>query len=89
THKDSTTEGKLFVGFISLIIKSYMEYKLKDYFTKNNSSTEKIFRELKKIKIVTVNNGQHLMAPLTSKQKKILNEFNIVEDEIMSYINSI
>jgi len=89
THKDSTTEGKLFVGFISLIIKSYIEYKLKDYFIKNNSSVEKIFRELKKIKIVKMNNGQNLMAPLTSKQKKILNEFDIVENDIVSYINSI
>jgi hypothetical protein len=56
---------------------------------KNNSSVEKIFRELKKIKIIKMTNGQNLMAPLTSKQKKILNEFNIAENDIVSYINSI
>lgn len=89
THKDSSTEGKLFVGFISLIIKSYIEYKLKHYFSENNSTVEKVLRELQKIKLIKINNGQSLMAPLTSKQKKILKEFDIVECDIVSYINSL
>lgn len=89
THKDSSTEGKIFVGFIALIIKSYMEYKLKSYFSENNSTIEKVFRELQKIKLIRINNGQSLMAPLTSKQKKILKEFDITESDIVSYINSL
>lgn len=89
THNDNTTEGKLFVGFISLIIKSYMEYKLKDYFTENNSTVEKVLRELQKVKLIRINSGQSLMAPLTSKQKKIFQEFDISECDIVSYINSL
>lgn len=89
THKDSSTEGKLFTGFIALIIKSYIELKLKNYFTQNNSTVEKVFRELKKIKIIRMNDEQTLMAPLTSKQKKILSEFDITESDIISYMSSI
>lgn len=88
THTDSNTEGKLFVGFIALIIKSYIEYKLKDYFSENNSTVEKVLRELQKIKVVKINNGQSLMAPLSSAQKKIYEKFDIFEHDIISYINA-
>ena len=83
THKDSTTDGKLFVSFISLIIKTYIENKLQNYLLENNSSIEKIIRELQKIKLVTLNK-KNIMAPLTAKQKKILLPFGINEDTIIN-----
>jgi len=49
---------------------------------KNNSSIEKIIRELQKIKLVTLNK-KTTMTPLTAKQKKILLPFHINEDAII------
>lgn len=89
THKDSSAEGKIFVGFISLILKSYIDYKLKDYFTKKNSTVEKVLRELQKIKLIKINSGQSIMAPLTSEQKNILGEFDLYESDIISYVSSL
>ena len=85
-HNKSTTEGKIFVAFIGLIIKSHMENKLSKYMNGNNSTIEKVLRELKKIKVVTMQNGKRLMNPLTKKQKDILRYFAITETDIKNYI---
>lgn len=76
-HSKSTTDGKIFVSFISLIIKSQLENKLSNYLSKNNSSIEKIIRELKKIKVITVNDGRKLLNPLNKKQKELLTELGV------------
>ena len=87
-HNKSTTEGKIFVAFIGLIIKSHMENILSEYMDTNNSTIEKVIRELKKIKVVTLQNGKRLMNPLTKKQKEILTFFKITEIDIKDYLAS-
>ena len=87
-HNKSTTEGKIFVAFIGLIIKSHMENILSEYMDTNNSTIEKVIRELKKIKVVTLQNGKRLMNPLTKKQKEILTFFKITETDIKDYLAS-
>ena len=87
-HNKSTTEGKIFVAFIGLIIKSHMENILSEYMDNNNSTIEKVIRELKKIKVVTLQNGKRLINPLTKKQKEILTFFKITEIDIKDYLAS-
>jgi len=87
-HNKSTTEGKIFVAFIGLIIKSHMENILSEYMDTNNGTIEKVIRELKKIKVVTLQNGKILMNPLTKKQKEILTFFKITEIDIKDYLAS-
>lgn len=79
THFTSTFEGKLFVVFIGLIYKSYIEVKLGKYIRENSLTVDKILLELSKIKLLTVNGKNRLYQPLTKKQKDILNHFGITE----------
>lgn len=87
-HNKSTTDGKMFVAFISLIIKSHMENKLTKYMSSNNTTIEKVIRKLKKIKVVKMHNGKRMMNPLTKKQKEILKYFGIQEKDIKSHLVS-
>ncbi len=86
THNLKTTEGKIFIGFISLILKSYIENKLKKYLYERNTSVKMILKELSNIRIVELNGRDTLHTPLTSKQKNILSYFNVNEDEIKNYL---
>lgn len=75
THEDKTTEGKIFVGFISLILRMYLSNKLninsKDQ-KKINITTTEVLLEMEKIKITSLSNEKTLMMQLTKLQKDIL-----------------
>ncbi len=76
-HSTERAEGSIFIIFLSLIVTSYIEkilrenIKLKDY-TKN-----KIFYELKKLKITRFANDFHIINELTKKVKTIFKLFDI------------
>lgn len=89
THYTDTFEGKLFINFISLIYKSQIEIKLKEYFIKNNSTVDKILIELSKIKKISVNGTNRLYQPLTRKQKDILELFGISDTDVNSMIKTL
>ena len=79
-HYDETMNGKLFIVFISLILKSMIDNKIK------NTTVKKVINELKKIKIQILANGEEYIAPLNKKQKEILKQFNIDENELKTSI---
>lgn len=89
THSKSTTDGKLFASFISLILKSQVENVLKDYFKKNNSTVRKVFKELDKIRISNLDNKSKIISPLTHKQKEILSYFGITESDIINQVRDL
>ena len=71
THQESTTDGKLFVAFISLIIRSYTYERLRAYMKKNNLTYTGILKELEKIKQVTFLDNSFYLSPLTKRQREI------------------
>lgn len=75
THEDKTTEGKIFVGFISLILRTYLtnnlNIKTKDLKRANLTTTEALL-EMEKIKVTTLSNDKSLTMQLTKLQKDIL-----------------
>lgn len=89
THINETTEGKIFVTFISLIIKAKIDEVIHCKLIKENISAKKLINQLKNIKIVQLYSGENYISPLTAKQKKILEAFNITEDEIKKSINQL
>lgn len=89
THYTETFEGKLFINFISLIYKSWIELKLKDYLNENNSTTGKVLTELSKVKLITINGKKRLCQPLTKKQKDIYKLFGLTENRINSKIKNL
>jgi transposase len=72
THLGRTTEGKVFVGFLALILRSRMLKKLKGDQETKSLTFEKVLRELRKIKLLTMPDNKKIIMPATKAQKKIL-----------------
>lgn len=86
-HSDEVMEGKLFVTFISLIIKSKIDDVISEQLSKENITVKKLINILKTISIIGLYNKENYVAPLTAKQKRILSCFNISEKEIKESID--
>lgn len=84
THSDETMQGKIFVAFISLIVRSYMQIELKELKNTKNFTQRKIFNELDKIKVLELNPNStpQLVNPLTKTQKDIFSALNLPEPDL-------
>jgi transposase len=70
THMNSTTDDKAFVGFLALILRSYLSGKAKDAPETKSLATEKVLLELRKIKAVTFSDSSRSIMPLTKLQEE-------------------
>jgi transposase len=80
TYSDSTTDGKIFVTFLALAIRSYMLVKLEHYLASNSVSLKTTLNKLEDIVIVFSNGSCRFSKALTKHQKEILASFNAVDD---------
>jgi transposase len=87
THHISTTEGKMFVGFLALILRCYMLQTIKNKSEKDTMTFEKVMLELKKINSISLSNGQEILTTLTKTQKEILAWFRTNEKNLQTYKN--
>ncbi len=71
-HTEESTEGKLFIAYIALIIKAYTYERLKEYLQAKNMSYTAVLKELEKIKQITHNNKTTTPTPLTKTQREIM-----------------
>ena len=73
TQSGETAQGKLFVAFISQIVRAYMLNNLTDYMCRNTYTMKKIFNELDKIKQFDphLSSIAHIVNPLTKKQREL------------------
>ena len=79
-HSDETAEGKAFVAFLALIVRSRMQNLLQDYMNQNHFTFRKILLELDKSKLAVSAdrlNGCRLMNPPTRIQRDILSALSI------------
>jgi len=83
THSQKTTDGKIFIGFLSLILRSYMLQVIKNDKQTKQLTFEKIMIELRKIKFVLTANFKKTLTPQTSLQKTIMALFGITVDMMM------
>jgi transposase len=72
THNVETTQGKIFTGFIALILRSYLNKTIRNHEDLKKLTFEKILIELRKIRTVTMSNQNEIMMTLTKTQKNIL-----------------
>lgn len=82
-HRTKTVYGKMFIAFLTLIVKSVMMKNLKNYMQQKHYSLPKIIAELDKIRIIyspVSPNGYRLFNPLTKTQKEILENLNVPEN---------
>lgn len=78
-HSDEAMEGRIFIGFISLIITSYIREKMRVQDIYRKYSFHELMAELKKLKMIVFKDGKKLLTEITSRQKFI---FKAMELEI-------
>jgi len=86
THTTETTDGKLFLAFVSLIAVSEVQARLGKTMRERSWSKGDVIAEMEKIKVVTAAGGRRLMNPLTKTQRTILEAFGLAEDDLKAYI---
>lgn len=80
THYTKTTEGKLFVAFLGLIMRSVFMTALKSHEATKGFTMKKVIRELEKIQHIQLKDGTIETMYLTKVQKTILSALNIDEE---------
>ena len=87
THINETTEGKVFVGFLALILRTRLLAKVKGQTETKKFTLDKVLLELKKIKTVTMSDRHRLVTPLTKTQKSILAALDIAHEALTNYVS--
>ena len=83
TMTSETAQGKLFVSFISLIVRSYMLNSLSDYMRKNSFTLKKILTQLDKMKCFTASSSlsPRPLNPLSKTGREIYASLALDTDE--------
>ena len=79
-HSDETAEGKAFVAFLALIVRSQMQKALDGYMSANKLTFRKVLLELDKVKLICTSdpvNPARLLNPPTKCQKDIMNHLGL------------
>ncbi|MCX6053918.1 MAG: hypothetical protein NTZ74_03200, partial [Chloroflexi bacterium] len=69
-------QNKIFVGFIALILMSWVHKNMSDKGMYQQMTFDKMMLTLSKIKTATIN-GQRILRPLTKEQKQILQQLGV------------
>ena len=70
-HSDRVMEGRIFIGFISLIVTSYIREKMRIHDVYRKYTFNELMAELKKLKMIVFRDGKELLTEITSGQKFI------------------
>ena len=76
-HSSAIVEGSIFLTFLSLIVTSYIEKMLRKIDGLKNYTKNKLFYELKKLKITRFASGLNVINELSKKVKIIFKLFGI------------
>jgi transposase len=76
-HSDDAMRGRLFVAFLSLILYSWIDKKMREKNLYASYMQEELFRELKRIKVVELSEERTLLTELSKKQKDIFKALGI------------
>lgn len=73
THSSETAQGKIFVSFLSLIVRAYLLRQLRPYMQKNGLTLRNVLLELDKIKTLQYPGSRdpRLLNPVTKRQRDI------------------
>jgi hypothetical protein len=69
-------QNKIFVGFITLILMSWVHKNMSDKGLYQQMTFDKMMLTLSKIKTATIK-GLRILRPLTKEQKQILQQFGV------------
>jgi transposase len=88
THLNETTDGKLFVAFLALILRTGLLNHIAALPRKGRPSGTEAILELKKIKALTFNGKGVYLSTLTAMQKKILASIGLAPDVFEQHVVS-
>jgi transposase len=69
-------DGKIFIGFISLILLSYIHKGMTEKGMYKDVTMKEMIRHLEKLKVQTIM-GKRIVYPLTKMQERIFDNFDI------------
>jgi transposase len=87
-HSDETMDGKMFVAFFALIMRSCMQNKLRTYLGEIGLPFSSVLKELRKIKYVCTRDGKRLLSPITKKQRDILNACGLSAEDLSTWLTA-
>jgi len=76
-HSDLAMTGRLFIGFISLILHSQINKRMKEIDLYKIFTQEEVMQELKKIKIIEFHSQNKIITEISKKQNSIFKSLNI------------
>lgn len=88
-HCDETTEGKMFIAFFALILRSCMQNKLREYLSTAGISFSSVLKEMRKLKYVHTREGEKLLSPVTKKQRDIFTALGLSADGLLTWLDMI
>jgi transposase len=88
THRQETTDGKLFCAFIALIVTSQIGVSLGDMMKEKSWSKNDVIKELEKVRVVFSAGKERLMNPMTKTQRLIYEVFGLSEDNLKTYVST-
>jgi len=83
-HTTERAEGSIFITYLSLILTSYIENKIKEKAVLKDYTKKEIIYELKKLKLTQFSNGLNIVNELSKKVKDIYKAFNIDVSNLVS-----
>ena len=88
THRQETTDGKLFCAFVALIARMRIENALGEWMRGNRMTMERVMREFAKVRCVQGADGKRMLNPLTKKQREIYELMGFSEDDVRAFVES-
>lgn len=82
THQQKTTDGKVFITFISLILRAWLNEKLYEYKKRTHLPLKKIILKMSDIQILHSKNETRYLKNVTKEQKEILGIFDLNTDDL-------
>lgn len=83
-HSDAAMQGRIFIGFIALIMTSYIRNAMKENGLYKKYTFASLLGEMKKLKCIHFSNGTNQLTELTSKQKVLYEIFDFKEPSATS-----
>lgn len=81
-HTDEAMQGRIFIGFISLILMSYIREKMRIHNIYSKFTYNELIAELKKLKVIIFKGGRKLMTEVTKNQKLIFDALEMKVPEL-------
>ena len=86
THRQETTDGKVFCAFVALIARMRIENALGEWTRENRMTMERVMREFAKVRCAQGADGKRMLNPLSKKQREIVGLLGFTEDDVRAFV---